>query len=54
MLNEKKIKDAMDYFKMWVDADFGLSDDLTQYRRTAYEALRECLELRQKSENEKR
>lgn len=34
---------ALEYFKMWVENDIGIYDDLAKHRRVAYECIKECL-----------
>lgn len=52
-MNIKDLKDAADYYEVWIHHNFGLDDDLVKYRKIAYAALLECIERRIVGENEK-
>lgn len=45
-MDKRKLKKALDYFAMWVehDGEYEIEDELAEYRKTAYEAIKECLE----------
>lgn len=47
-MNVNDLQSALQYYKMWVDYDNknGMTDDLANYRRIAYECIKECLERR--------
>lgn len=46
--DETDLQSALQYYKMWVDYDNQneMTDDLSNYRRVAYECIKECLERR--------
>lgn len=50
---KQDLQSALQYFKMWVDYDNRnkMTDDLSNYRRVAYECTKECLERMEQNEN---
>lgn len=49
-LSLDNLQSSLQYYKMWVDYDNQneMDDDLANYRRVAYECIKECLERRKK------
>ncbi len=49
MMDKPELMKALDYFEMWVEHDesYENNDDLSRYRRTARDAIKECIERRE-------
>lgn len=50
--DETDLQSALQYYKMWVDYDNQneMDDGLANYRRVAYECIKECLERRKQDD----
>lgn len=50
--DETDLQSALQYYKMWVDYDNQnkMTDDLSNYRRVAYECIKECMERRKRDD----
>lgn len=48
-MDRLELMKALDYFEMWVEHDetYEVRDDLAGYRRTARDAIKECIERRE-------
>lgn len=48
--DNEEFQSALRYYKIWVDCDnrYGMTDDLANHRRIAYECIKECFERRKR------